>query len=376
MEQVAWNHEEWKGAWDPFVRLAYQFGMMLGVDEFQQEQGYHLTKRRLSLRLFVGYGLVWGGAVSARVNGDATTLTVSPLLALDELGRELWLKGPCTLDLAQWSEENGLGDGTPAYLTVRYRPCSAAPVPAVAAACDESALPTMPSRVLEDAECELRLDAPEPPLDLAGNASPMQGDTQSSRFATLVDLIRNDVSRPLLLGTLVRSTGSDGAHQWSFTSNPLLPQLRMAAGPAAFRVIRAQVAGDRLEVQFTLPLLSAPTSAFRVDELKASKEQAAQPSSVVDESKRPELAGDRKSLEVFLKKRIDPGTAYRLFIAGTGATPVLADAPEGPVALNDGADFVQFIKPLAGSHPSTPASKEGSRTGEATDVIRPKGDRS
>ncbi len=367
MEQVAWSHEEWKGAWDPFARLSYQFGMMLGVDEFQQEQGYHLTKHRLSLRLFVGYGLAWGGAVSAKVSDDAATLTVNPLFALDELGRELWLKEPCTLDLAQWSEENGLGDGTPAYLTVRYRPCAAAPVPAVAAACDESALPTMPSRVLEDTECELRMEAPEPPIDLAGGPG---------RFATLVELIRNDVSRPLLLGTLARSTGSGGAHQWAFTPNPMLPQLRMAAVPAAFHVIRAQLAGDRLEVQFTLPLLSAPTSAFRVDELKASLEQAAQPSPVVDESKKPELTGDRKSLVIFLKKKIDPGAAYRLFIAGTGATPVLADAPQGPVALNDGADFVQFIKPLAGSRPATPAPREGPRTGEATDVGRPRGDRS
>src|SRR5947209_3864111 len=147
----ACSNDDWKGDWDPFVRLYYQFGMLMGVDEFTQEQGFHLTKHRLGNRMFVGYGMQWG--IDYAVNDAQGQLTVGPLFALDDLGRELWVKNACAIDLAQWLNDNGIpvGGSATVYVTVDFNACSVAPVPAIASPCDDAASPTMPSRLLESA---------------------------------------------------------------------------------------------------------------------------------------------------------------------------------------------------------------------------------
>src|SRR6267154_3479415 len=158
MDQGCCADQEWKGVWDPFVRLCYQFGMLLGVDELNQDLGYGVCKHRLSQRLFAGYGLVWG--TDFTVDDAKGTLTVGPLFALDELGRELYVKDPCTIDLKQFLDDNNLDGGATLYVTISYRACCVAPVPAVAAPCDDAASPTMMSRVLETVQCELTADLP------------------------------------------------------------------------------------------------------------------------------------------------------------------------------------------------------------------------
>ena len=147
MDTSCCTDTQWKGLWDPFVRLCYQLGMLLGKDEFEQEAGYQLCKHRLSQRLFTGFGVVWGGGFSVDASG---VLTVQPLFALDELGRELWLKNPCTIDLLGWMSDNQASG--PIYLSVAYRACCGAPVPSMAAPCDDAASATMASRVFETAE--------------------------------------------------------------------------------------------------------------------------------------------------------------------------------------------------------------------------------
>lgn len=341
MEQESWNDEAWRGAWDPFIRLSYQFGMMLGVDEFQQEQGYHVTKHRLSQRLFVGMGLVWGAKVEVKVSEDAETLTVQPLFALDELGRELWTKEPCTLDLKRWAEQNELPDNTPVYLVVGYHACGVSPMPAVAAPCDDSSSPTMASRALELAKVELLLDAPPAPIDISDAPSTTPGDTQSVRFATLVDLIRCDGPRPLLLGTLRRTPDdSCGRHTWTFDrgSRPLVPMV----GGAPFRVVSAFADGAtrKLTVVFTEKPLYASTSAFRVDELVSPYA----PIDLVDAEKAPCVSGDGRTLELALTAGLRPGTVYRVSVAGAGPAALIVNHPLGLMPLNQGKDFVRYFK--------------------------------
>lgn len=232
MNQGGCTDLEWRGVWSPFVRVSYQFGMLLGVDELNQELGYHLCKHRLSQRLFVGYGLVWG-APGYSVDATSHTLTIGPLFALDELGRELWVKGPCTIDLAQWLADNSVAPGTTIHVTIAYRACSAAPVPAVAAPCDNAASPTMPSRVIETAVGQLSIDAPPPPLDLATKAAPPDRSSQASRFATLVRLISEDADRPLLLGTIEPGATDPTTRKpskYTSTPNAGLPRLPMVGG--------------------------------------------------------------------------------------------------------------------------------------------------
>jgi hypothetical protein len=336
--------QEWKGNWDPFVRLCFQFGMLLGVDEFQQDLGYHVCKHRLAQRLFDGWGLVWGTGIVDPIDFDPdpaeedATLTVGPLYAIDELGRELWIKQPCTIDLFRWATENALADDTPVYVTVAYRACCVAPVPAVAAPCDDSASATMPSRVLESVECELSLDPPDDPIDLS-DLAPTADDTLPVRFQTLVDLIRNDARRPVLLGTVTRQTLAGGDLAWTVTANPALPRLTARAG-AALRVLDAAIVADELRVTFSRAPSYAVAGAFQVYQLAGATltELVTGASTVTPD------ATDPRTLIITL----DPGAptdGYRIEIAGTGPNAVLFTTPAGPVPLSEGRNYTRWGMP-------------------------------
>jgi hypothetical protein len=68
------------------VRNRYSFGRLLGVDDFEREQGYANTKRRLANRLLEGHGVVAGLDVTLT---DGPGLTVTPGVAIDGWGREV-----------------------------------------------------------------------------------------------------------------------------------------------------------------------------------------------------------------------------------------------------------------------------------------------
>lgn len=351
MDQGCCSNQEWKGDWDPFVRLCYQFGMLLGVDEFQQDQGFHLCKHRLSQRLFTGFGLVWGGAVtiaSGMSDGQAfERLTVQPLFALDELGRELWVQNPCTLDLRAWADQNLVTDGKRIYLTVGYQPCCVAPVPAVAAPCDDAASPTMPSRALETAALALSADGVEPPIDLSAHLVGGK-DAQPGNFALLVQQIKDDAARPLLLGALTRlpPAFAGGPHAWEFTANSELPTPQIAAPTGSeFRVVGAWLGDKVLQVALSRAPAVAPIAAFHVDAIAQPAAGATSaPQSLVDTSQAPKLvAPGYTTLSVALTANPAAKTVVRIRIDGAGPNQVLALIPGGAIALNHGTDFTTFV---------------------------------
>jgi hypothetical protein len=338
--------QEWKGNWDPFVRLCFQFGMLLGVDEFQQDLGFHLCKHRLGQRLGRGWGLVWGTGIVDPIAYDPDPakkdahLTVGPLFAIDELGRELWVKAPCTIDLFKWAQDSALPDDTPIYVTIAYRACCVAPVPAVAAPCDDSASATMPSRVLETVECELSLDPPEEPIDLS-DAAPTPSDTLPIRFQTLVDLIRNDARRPLLLGSVTRKTIAGGKLQWTVAPNPRLPRVTSAGGEA-LRVVEASVAGSALLVIFSRPPSYAPSAAFQVYQLAPGSPPALTQLVAAGATVTPDATDPRK-LSIGLTAA--PAAGYRIEIAGTGPSAVLFATAAGLAPLNEGRNYTRWGTP-------------------------------
>jgi hypothetical protein len=337
---------QWKGVADPFVRLCYQFGMMLGVDEFTQDQGFHLTKHRLTQRLFVGFGLVWGGAVA--IDATKGTLSVAPLFAVDELGRELWQKDTCSIDLAQWTVDNTAAS-KPIYLTLSYQACCISPVPAIAAPCDQAASPTMPSRVLEAAQCALSLDAPPGPIDLSRPFDPTNAPNMAANFATLVQMLSDDAGRPLLLGTVVvtqanTTSGASPRVTATFTANPLLPTLVIAAG-ATLRVVSATAAASSLAVTFSVAPSVLSAASFSLTQLVTGSpfgtlSELVDPAGTVTAD-----ASDARTIHVPLKSAVAVGTSYRLVVTGTGAHAVIAGSPNGPVALGNGSDFAVNLNP-------------------------------
>ena len=345
--------DEWKGVWDPFVRLCYQFGMLLGVDEFAQEQGYMVSNQRLALRLFEGYGLVWGTPVSI---DDATAqLTVGPLLAVDELGRKLWVKAPCKIKLADWLDENpDATANTDIFVTLEYQACCTSPVPAVAAPCDDAAAPTMPSRVRESVECRLSLVAPDAPFDLSDDPPGADKLTQADRFTALVDAISNDVRRPLLLGTLRASVIDPIARKTksTFTLDPSLPRMAIAdAGPigglggaggaGSLRVTAVAFDAGALKVTFNAAPAVFSSASFVLEEITPKAGASADVAQLVKGSV-PTIvpATDGKQLSVALTRPPKSKTGYRVIVSGSGPDAVLGWSDAGPAPLGGGSDFI------------------------------------
>lgn len=139
----------------PFYAPRYHFGMLLGVDDFEAEQGYHRGKGRVHNAWLHREGVVWGMDVTLpEADGRPGTLRgevrVDPGLALDGAGRELHLDGSACVSLAAWYGAHQadpdlaaavtLGaDGTvtfDAHVVARFRACAARPVPSISQPCD------------------------------------------------------------------------------------------------------------------------------------------------------------------------------------------------------------------------------------------------
>ncbi len=150
---------------DPFTDLAVQFGMLLGVADFDALAANPRGKMRLHNAWLHGQGVIWGYPVS--VDSPSRELRVGPGLALDAVGHELYLSVRSCLDLGAWydttsaDQSAGLAvttnnkDGSvsfDAYVVVRFAACLAQPVPAMASPCEGSATSTAYSRVNETVE--------------------------------------------------------------------------------------------------------------------------------------------------------------------------------------------------------------------------------
>ncbi|HTN87861.1 MAG TPA: hypothetical protein VL242_29480, partial [Sorangium sp.] len=155
---------------DPFHAVRYQFGMLLGVEDFEAAQAYPRGKVRLHNAWLHGEGVVWGFGVEA--NGGE--LRVTPGLALDAAGHELHLDQAACLDLASWYEQHKddpafqpAGGGVPpvvadpnllvrrAHVALRFRACLTRPVPSLSEPCEGASTGVAPSRAFETVELRL-----------------------------------------------------------------------------------------------------------------------------------------------------------------------------------------------------------------------------
>jgi hypothetical protein len=149
---------------DPFTDLAVQFGMLLGVADFDALAANPRGKMRLHNAWLHGEGVVWGYPVS--VDGTSRELRVGPGLALDAVGHELYLPVLSCLDLGAWFDQTSADEGAgttftrnkdgsvsfDAYVVVRFAACLAQPVPAMSGSSNGSASDVAHSRVNETVE--------------------------------------------------------------------------------------------------------------------------------------------------------------------------------------------------------------------------------
>jgi hypothetical protein len=251
---------------DPFSRLRYSYGQLLGADDFAAEQRYHLLRERLLTATLHGHGTVWGLRVTARE--DATNNTVqlvcAPGLAVDALGRLIHVEQEVCLDVTGlalapfWSdlapppaaEEDGAAETIPggdsvagaedeapppagrirrAHVVLSYRACLADEVPAITPPCSSSGEATAYARVLDRWRLCLMAEAPPDPHPLARDwtATAGTGDLRTR----LLDFILNppaQVSRfwsgsdeaPLLLATVDLEPVGDPAERTRLVAGP------------------------------------------------------------------------------------------------------------------------------------------------------------
>jgi hypothetical protein len=164
------------GALSPDLRVNYEFGLVLGVDEFRQEQLYFLQKDYLHQRALHGYGTVYGLGVTAPAVGatgggasDEYLVTVQPGLGIDQFGRNIVLREEQCARLGAWlARQMQEGKAPPrdpfedyrVYLVATYDECADALVPVQSQACSTAENSQQPSRLRDTFQIELRWAPP------------------------------------------------------------------------------------------------------------------------------------------------------------------------------------------------------------------------
>jgi hypothetical protein len=148
----------------PYYSLHYNFGMLLGVADFETEQAYHRGKMRLHNAWLHREGVAWGLGVGIDTKDE---IRVKAGLATDALGRELYLDKDACLNVPAWfdahkgdagfifkEDDNGIVfDG---HIVIRFKACLTRQVPSLSEPCNGSNSSTAYSRVYETVEIFLR----------------------------------------------------------------------------------------------------------------------------------------------------------------------------------------------------------------------------
>ncbi|GGM96404.1 hypothetical protein [Streptomyces fuscichromogenes] len=162
----------------PDQRVNYSYGMVLGLDEFLQEQLYHQEKTYRHRRLLHGYGTSYGLQVSIDPGPGGSrdyVIGVSRGAGIDQWGREFTVPEPQCLRLQDWltaqeqaqpgiiQEHNEGSGGATIYAVASYAECLDSLVPLPGQPCGTGEQTQVPSRIRDSWTIELRWDPPPMP---------------------------------------------------------------------------------------------------------------------------------------------------------------------------------------------------------------------
>jgi hypothetical protein len=160
---------------DPYKRVNYVNGLVLGADDLVQEQLYHLEKNRLHNRLLHGYGTLCGLSVDLSDPGDGPRLTVAPGVAVDPRGRAIRVPEAYCANLTAWLQSHAaevqdrLAASPPLsppeplslYLVLCHRECETDEVPIPGGPCKTLEASSVASRIQDAFELALRFEPPD-----------------------------------------------------------------------------------------------------------------------------------------------------------------------------------------------------------------------
>ena len=156
---------------EPHKRVNYVHGLVLGVDEFLQEEYYLLEKNRLHHRALHGYGTVYGLAVEVNETEGGHQILVRSGMAVSPKGQEICVPSDQCALLNEWllqhrDEIESTYGSPPAgqislYLVLCYRQCLTDRVPIPSGPCQSLEETSAPSRVSDDFILKLTTIPPE-----------------------------------------------------------------------------------------------------------------------------------------------------------------------------------------------------------------------
>lgn len=309
----------------------YHFGMLLGVEDFRAEQGFHTGRLRRHQRLLHGAGVVAGFPVE--YDAEQSELRVGAGYGIDALGRDLMLESARCVNLALWwkkhRKETDFADvkpATPFFLDVIvcYANCLDRPVPAIAEPCAGDAADIAHSRICETVKLGLVRHRDEA-------VAPKPGDYHLLRMWLGLDEAARDAEGKLLpddqwLADAFAQLQALPVDQQGAARQALLREL-LARAVAAVAPFAADTGADEAATCLVLARLTVKTVARNGDtELAVLKQEI----------------GVRKAL-------LPTSLLQALLLAEPPPAPVAA----GPVVAHDGASqtgkFVKLIfnQPLA-----------------------------
>jgi hypothetical protein len=155
---------------DTTKHINYSYGMVLGVDDFNQEFAYLAGRGRWLARDAIGYGTLCGLRVGQDPGSKGPRITVTSGSALTPRGQLVCVKPDQCAELNDWLAANDkevralLGSpfsGTlQLYLTLCYRDCPVDLVPIPGGPCRSEDEMMAPSRLVDDFTLELRTTRP------------------------------------------------------------------------------------------------------------------------------------------------------------------------------------------------------------------------
>ncbi|MBA4175717.1 MAG: hypothetical protein C0505_04025 [Leptothrix sp. (in: Bacteria)] len=210
---------------DTGKRVNYTLGMLLGVDDFVQEQAWHIARRHELARELLGYGTVRGLQVLLEPltsPPSATRVRITPGMAWTPSGTAVCVPSEQCCDVDAWlanhgSEVTPLVSGSPAtvtlYVVLSYAACLTDNVPIPGEPCRSEDELMQPSRVADSFLLELRTDPP-----------PQTEEDAIRDFADWLAAVPVDSSSPPASEADFMADLRDAAMAWLQPSSPGAPR--------------------------------------------------------------------------------------------------------------------------------------------------------
>jgi hypothetical protein len=218
------------GALSPDLRVNYEYGLVLGVDEFRQEQLYHLQKSYLHNRALHGYGTVYGLPVTTTPEGDDVIIAVGPGMGLDPYGRAIVIRHDQCARLkawiekqSDWSSHRDPSGVLAVCVTLSYDECADVLQPIAGQPCSSPEAGQAPARIRDSFNIQLSWDKPPemPAWDAVRRFARLMADVEivpgvQSDVETILELVRrlddpksfdrlmNNLDDPVSFGNLIK----------------------------------------------------------------------------------------------------------------------------------------------------------------------------